>query len=194
MPLLFISLYSVILITLVWARYCYFDLGSSDSKIAARIYDPLVGIHIIASYYYSNAFTPSSSLRTWLSIFILLLGGALFVHSARTAKKLDFAFSDQVSTLIIKGPFAIVRHPFYISYMLIWLSSSLLFNSTLLWITLFLLIAFYIFSAKREEEVILKSSYSREYRIYRNRVGMFLPRILQWKNWILEILRKLKNS
>ena len=94
-----------------------------------------------------------------------------------TAKTLDFAFSNEVGSIVTTGPFKIVRHPFYTSYMLAWFASSFLFNSLLLWITLLYLVAFYYLSAKKEEGVILKSVYSKEYENYVRNVGMFLPRI-----------------
>jgi protein-S-isoprenylcysteine O-methyltransferase Ste14 len=106
---------------------------------------------------------------------------ALFWWSIRTARALDFAFSERAGSIVIKGPFSLVRHPFYVSYMAAWLGSSILFSSPILWITLFILGAFYYLSARREEAVFLRGSQAEQYLHYQRNVGMFLPRISRWK-------------
>lgn len=190
-----LALYSLTIVSLVWARFRFFEFRSEDhqDKRVAWIYDPLAGLHIVVSYYFFLTVTSMPILKAVFSILALMTGELLFVCSVRTAKHLNFAQSSNSSSLVENGPFSVVRHSLYLSYSLIWLSSTLLFNSALLWITLGSLIAFYIFSAKREEQAILSSRYSREYMNYKNRVGMFLPRISQWISWILELSTKPKS-
>ncbi len=190
MRFLLITLYSLTIVSLVWARYRFFELKSDVSRRIAWFYDLMAGLHITFSYFYLLTKAEASIARISVSIALLVLGTLLFFLSIKSARHLNFALSDESNSIVDQGPFALVRHPLYLSYSLIWLSSTILFNSTLLWITLGTLIAFYIFSAKREEEAILRSSYSREYRNYKLRVGMFLPRISQWKSLILKLLAK----
>jgi protein-S-isoprenylcysteine O-methyltransferase Ste14 len=145
------------------------------------MYDLAVAIQILFTIYYMTNAAGLSPLLVYISFFLYLSGLLIFWWAILTAKSLDFAFSDRVGSIVTSGPFKIVRNPFYISYILVWLSSSLLFNSPALWISLFYLIAFYILSARKEEKVILRSVYSEEYENYVQAVGMFLPRIKKWK-------------
>lgn len=108
---------------------------------------------------------------------------SIFWWAVNTAKGLDFAFSAHIEKLLTVGPYAIVRHPFYLSYTIGWMTSSFLFNNSILWITLGYMMAYYYLAAKSEEEAILASEYSEEYRLYSQNTGMFLPRIKKWKSY-----------
>ncbi|MBT8147404.1 MAG: hypothetical protein KJN90_11160, partial [Gammaproteobacteria bacterium] len=91
-----------------------------------------------------------------------------------------------VGTLITNGPFKFVRHPFYTSYIVIWATNTILFNSILLWISFIALVVFYYRSALKEERLILRSEFEEDYIEMRRNVGMFLPRIAQWNRWHLK--------
>ncbi|MEX0618683.1 MAG: isoprenylcysteine carboxylmethyltransferase family protein [Pseudohongiellaceae bacterium] len=179
--------------SLIWARFRFFTIGSTKSRLSSYLYDPVVAVQIISTYYFLLTFNGSS----WYAIagvaVVYLFALAFFWWSIVTANELNFAFSPNAGMVITNGPFALIRHPFYGSYSLVWLSSTLLFNSWVLWITLVYLVAFYFTSAKDEEKVILESSLAKEYRTYSENTGMFLPRIKQWKSWILELSKKKKK-
>ena len=193
MQLVLLCSFSLSIASLVWARFCVFRIGSKREQLAAYIYDPIAVIHIFFSFY---NFAISSDIPDFLevsSLLLLMLGAILFTSSLLTTRTLQFASSGKNSAIIKSGSFHIVRHPFYVSYSCTWLATSILFNSLILWITLSSLLAFYAFSAKREEEAILRSNYSREYENYKSEVGMFFPRYTQWKHWTLRLLLK-KNK
>ncbi len=173
-------LYGLIVASLIWGRFRFFKVSGGTPRVSVVLYDFAVAIQILVTFYYmiSTAYVPP--LLVYFCSALYLLGLLLFWWAIVTAKSLDFAFSDKVGSIITTGPFKIVRHPFYVSYILVWFSSSLLFNLAILWITLFYLIVFYFLSASKEEKVILKSVYSTEYEKYIKNVGMFLPRISKW--------------
>ncbi|MFT7470578.1 MAG: protein-S-isoprenylcysteine O-methyltransferase Ste14 [Kiritimatiellia bacterium] len=141
-----------------------------------------MGIQILTTLYsfYYTPDIPILASSLWLAA--LLLSISLFWWAISTARKLDFAFSKNVGDLLTSGPYAVVRHPFYASYILLWASTTILFNSVFLWFTLLYLVTFYFMSARDEEKVIMSSEHSKEYFEYRQRVGMFLPRIRKWKS------------
>ena len=172
-----IVLYIAIVLSLIWARLRFFKMTSGTPRLSALLYDATVATQIITTLILMFTTSGKSLPLVAASIFLYALSLFLFWWSIFTAKKLDFAFSNEVGSIVTTGPFRIVRHPFYSSYILAWLSSTFLFNSLILWITLAYLIAFYFLSARKEEGVILKSVYSKEYRKYIQNVGMFLPRI-----------------
>ena len=168
--------------SLIWARLRFFSTQAVETTNWVRLYDPIVGIQILTTlynFYYTPDITVLAS-SIWLAA--LLLSMSLFWWAILTARKLDFAFSKNVGDLLTSGPYAVVRHPFYASYILLWTSTTILFNSVFLWFTLLYLITFYFMSARDEEKVILSSEHSKEYFEYRQRVGMFLPRIIKWKS------------
>ncbi len=179
---LLVLVYITIIVSFIWARFRYFTFQSSRSRISSLLYDPVIGIHVSATLYFLIATPSTCSPINAISLVLYILCLALFWWSVVTTEHLEFAFSDHVGKVVTTGPFAYVRHPFYLSYTLVWFGSSILFDSIFLWITLIYLTTFYLTSAKTEEEVYLKSEYSREYRDYSQKVGMFLPRITLWKN------------
>ncbi|MFT6825194.1 MAG: protein-S-isoprenylcysteine O-methyltransferase Ste14 [Pseudohongiellaceae bacterium] len=168
--------------SLIWARLRFFNTQSTEVTVWVRLYDPIVGIQILTTLYnfYYTPDIPILASSVWLAA--LLFSISLFWWAISTARKLDFAFSKNVGDLLTSGPYAVVRHPFYASYILLWASTTILFNSVFLWFTLLYLVTFYFMSARDEEQVILSSEHSKEYFEYRQRVGMFLPRITKWKS------------
>ncbi|MCB1648746.1 MAG: isoprenylcysteine carboxylmethyltransferase family protein [Pseudomonadales bacterium] len=177
MMIILLVLFVAIVLSLIWARFFFFKMTSGTPRLSALLYDAIVATQIITTLVFM--FTQSGKSLPLLVAGIFLYSASLlfFWWAIFTAKKLDFAFSNQVGNIVTTGPFRIVRHPFYTSYILSWFSSALLFNSLILWITLLYLIAFYFLSARKEEGVILKSVYSDEYKKYIQNVGMFLPRM-----------------
>jgi len=155
---------------------------SNSSRIGRLLYDPAVAIHMTMTYYQFFTVQEIGSTKSIIGMIFYAIGLTLFWWANITAKKLEFAFSSNVGNIVTTGPFAIIRHPFYTSYIFVWLSSTILFNSSTLWTTLFFLVAFYVSAAVSEERVILRSQRSREYREYSQHVGMFLPRKKIWKN------------
>jgi protein-S-isoprenylcysteine O-methyltransferase Ste14 len=78
--------------------------------------------------------------------------------------------------LIKNGPFGIIRHPLYVSYILILAGLGLIFLSYWLLIpTLFIIIGIYP-TAKAEEETLIEQ-FGEEYIEYKRKVGMFFPEL-----------------
>lgn len=170
-------LYIAIVLSLIWARLQFFKMTSGTPRLSALAYDAMVATQIITTLLLMITTSGKYLPLVAASICLYALSLVLFWWSIFTAKSLDFAFSNEVGSIVTTGPFRIVRHPFYVSYILAWLGSTFLFNSLILWVTLGYLMVFYFLSARKEERVILKSVYSTEYRKYIQNVGMFLPRI-----------------
>ena len=174
-------IYTTIIVSFVWARFRFFRIAQETPSGITKLYDPFVAVHIAIAYVHIFSEPIIFSPLSVLSVLLFLSALFLFWWSIVTAKVLGFALSDKIARLLVTGPYAWVRHPFYTSYTLVWVGGSILFNSMTMWITLLYLIAFYYRVAIGEENIILKSQYSREYEAYREKVGMFLPRITKWK-------------
>jgi len=80
--------------------------------------------------------------------------------------------------LIKEGPFAVIRHPLYVSYIFILAGlSSVLLTYWLLIPTLFMIIGIYP-TAKDEEEILIEQ-FGDGYREYKKKVGMFSPKLFR---------------
>lgn len=73
------------------------------------------------------------------------------------------------------GPYAHVRHPFYLSYIMFWISTALIAGGWQ-WGPALILILWYIRIAQGEERRFRSSALATVYDTYRGRTGMLLPR------------------
>jgi len=169
------SLYLANIGSLIWARFFFFKIKSKVSRRISYLNDPAVAVQIIFTCYYF--YTGEVSVIAALCCALLYATSlALFWWSIKTAGKLDFAAGSNPGSLLTKGPYAIARHPFYLSYSAIWITSTLLWNDLTLWVSLTVLLYIYVSSAKAEENEILQSVLSNEYIEYKKTTGMFWPK------------------
>jgi protein-S-isoprenylcysteine O-methyltransferase Ste14 len=174
-------LYLMIFISLVWGRFFFFSMSGGTPRLLAYSYDVAVAVQMIFTVYGFLYVMGITKTFSYLACVLYMVSLVIFWSSIATAKSLDFAFSKKVGDIVTTGPFGLFRHPFYVSYMIAWWTSTLLFNSIIMWISALFLTFFYVVSARREESVILASAQSEKYKIYQTNVGMFLPRIIRWK-------------
>jgi protein-S-isoprenylcysteine O-methyltransferase Ste14 len=120
---------------------------------------------------------PTGRMAGCAAVLAAALG--LFGWAARTnrSRPLPLAFSGLVPPHVqTGGPYALVRHPFYVSYLMAfaggWIAAG----------TAWLLPVFgfglwtYWSAARREEQGLRSGPLGEAYRDYAGRVGMFLPR------------------
>ena len=74
------------------------------------------------------------------------------------------------------GPYRYVRHPFYLTYMVAFVGVAVAFPSLVVSVVCALNIGLFVYMAIDDERVLAGSSLAVDYRAYRRRVGMFLPR------------------
>ena len=109
-------------------------------------------------------------LRLPMAIIVFVLAGYL----AKASLKIVFDEVREKPEVISKGVFRFVRHPMYLSAILLYLSFlifKLSLASLLVWIVTFL---FYHFIAKYEEKLLLEQ-FGEEYEKYRRSVPMWIP-------------------
>ena len=107
-------------------------------------------------------------------IGILLL--CLSAYCAWSGLRIVFGEVRETPSVIRKGVFGVVRHPIYLSEVLLYLglfmlSMSLAAGAILLWATAFL---YYL---SRYEERLLLKRFGDDYRSYAREVGMWIPRL-----------------
>ena len=111
-----------------------------------------------------------------------LLAGAslLFVAAwdASRCTRLGVALAPHApATLLRRGPYSLVRHPFYVSYVLGLLGLALLLQTW--WAAGFsaALVPLYVTAAMQEERLIAGSPLREQYASYSRAVGRFVPRL-----------------
>lgn len=125
------------------------------------------------------AASPVPARRMLVAGAILAAALALFAWAAWTnrERKLMLAFAHHVPDHVqTSGPYRLVRHPFYASYLLAFLGGAVAAGTP--WIAPAVLAgAVTYWRAARQEEASFETSpVAESYRRYARRVGMFFPR------------------
>jgi protein-S-isoprenylcysteine O-methyltransferase Ste14 len=93
---------------------------------------------------------------------------------------LSAAFSPDLPThLVQRGPYRVIRHPFYASYLLMWTAAVPASADWRVLITVAFMIAVYISAARAEERKFSNSALAGAYREYRSRTGLLVPNPLK---------------
>jgi protein-S-isoprenylcysteine O-methyltransferase Ste14 len=111
---------------------------------------------------------------------ILALGSLLLYEwTRRTVIDRNFyiALSGEVPGAVCDaGPYRYVRHPFYLSYMLAFVAVAVAFPSLVVAGVCVFNIGLFVYMAVDDERVLFASPLGADYKSYKTRVGMFLPR------------------
>lgn len=97
---------------------------------------------------------------------------------ATRQRRLTLAFSqDQPTFLVDRGPYRLIRHPFYTAYVIYWWSGA--FETLSVWCSLAAmgLTAVYVIAAVKEERKFAASHLATEYAAYRGRAGLMWPKL-----------------
>jgi protein-S-isoprenylcysteine O-methyltransferase Ste14 len=142
----------------VLKRYPNLDLFSHD---AGHLWNTLLGWKI------NPHFDPLHLLSN-----LLILGGFILLSASWNV----LYKAQRAHTLATTGPYAYVRHPQYVGFILIML--GFLFQwPTLITLVMFpILVTMYVKLASREEREVLKE-FGEEYRHYMDSTPAFIPRI-----------------
>jgi protein-S-isoprenylcysteine O-methyltransferase Ste14 len=80
-------------------------------------------------------------------------------------------------SLVDVGPYRYVRHPFYVSYIILWGGWALATWSPWAIVPLAVMVGIYVYAARDEERKFGLTEMAADYAAYRKRVGFFFPRI-----------------
>ncbi len=132
-----------------------------------------------AEFSFGWTFHPSAPVLIQIIGLIFFYSGAMtyFLHLVFAGKYIQPSNSGTFAEhkLVDRGPFAVVRHPLYVSYVLI--SGGLCLTLMSFWylIPTALVLAGIYPTAKAEEDALLEQL-GDKYAEYRKRVGMFIPK------------------
>ena len=137
-------------------------------------------IYLINTFYGLFYFNHNSNNLYLLAISIAMLtsSAALFFycHYYHKYNQLTLAFcEDQPVHIISNGPYKYVRHPYYLAYLMTFLSIVVINVSIIALVLFLLLFTVYYYAAKFEENKFLNSKLGLEYADYMSRTHMFIP-------------------
>ena len=117
------------------------------------------------------------SVRLPIGITLLSLAGYL------AGKGLSIVFGDKTHKLSViqKSVFSVVRHPVYLSEILLYLG-LLVLNMSLAALSVWISAIIFLHYISRYEEYLLIKRFGEEYKQYMRRVPMWIPRIRRSKN------------
>jgi protein-S-isoprenylcysteine O-methyltransferase Ste14 len=123
----------------------------------------------------------SVPLPTWMRWFGLGLSAAAVVTFYWTLSNLgpnltDTVVTRRVHSLVMRGPYRWVRHPFYGCVTMLILSLALMASNWFLLVTGAAVVALLVIRTRKEEELLV-ARFGDSYRGYMARTGRFLPKL-----------------
>lgn len=120
----------------------------------------------------------------WTLVATLAYLGSLALYwwtiSVNRKTPLSAAFSPDTPTHLVQhGPYRVIRHPFYASYLLMWTAAVPASADWRLLITVLFMIAVYVSAARAEERKFSNSALAGAYQEYRSRTGLLVPNPLK---------------
>ena len=116
----------------------------------------------------------------WAGVVLGITGGLLLVVTFRTLGKnlTDTVVTRAEHTLVTRGPYRWVRHPFYLATALAVVANSLVTANWFLALTGGGLFGLLVLRTRTEEEKLIER-FGEDYSEYMERTGRFLPRLFQ---------------
>jgi protein-S-isoprenylcysteine O-methyltransferase Ste14 len=120
---------------------------------------------------------PLTAWLRWTGVALGFLGGSLLVWTLRSIGKnlTDTVVTRREHTLVTRGPYRWVRHPFYDAVALSVVANALVAANWFLLAGGILTLALIVLRTGREEDRLV-ARFGDAYRDYRARTGRFLPR------------------
>ena len=121
---------------------------------------------------------PLAPVNGAVAAFVLLCSVSLYEWARRTIRERRFhiAFSGEVPEAVCdSGPYAYVRHPVYLSYLLAFLALPIAFPRLPALAVLLFNLGLYVLAARDDERSLAESDLAESYAAYRVRTGMFVP-------------------
>lgn len=140
-----------------------------------------VGVAFAVTHFFALILIGSAGPRWAAAGIVMYVAAALLFLSAlesarRVALPRTLVDDPMPKALITTGPFAVVRHPFYIAYSLAWMAAPVATHGPMIALFGAIAVATYIVAARREER-LLEAHFGDAYRAYRSKSGALVPSI-----------------
>ena len=121
---------------------------------------------------------PIPAWARWMGAALAPLGAGLLVWTFRTLgpNLTDTVVTRRSHTLVTRGPYRFIRHPFYDSAAVLVVATSLMMANWFVLLTGALVFVLLAVRSRTEEDQLL-ARFGDSYRAFRSRTGRFLPRM-----------------
>lgn len=161
----------------IWATRHHFYSETMPAGAA------IIAVAVISTWAYFSVLTMTGNQPIELVAFGLLVviaSAALFWQAveATRAARLRYVFDPKAPhRLVTEGPYRLVRHPFYTSYIMLWMGWGIATASLTAILPVLFFIVAYGLAARREEASFAGSPLAAQYEDYRNAVGFMVPKL-----------------
>lgn len=175
LPSLYILVCATVFGTFIWATNGHFLQGTKT------IATYLIYLFSVATFVFGAVSAFRNTSTPWqigLGLLLSTLGAALFWWTIQMTRAQGFylAYAKESPTAFVTtGPYMLVRHPFYVAYLLFWLGMLV---AAPWWPTLgclLILLYLYIVAARGEEMKFEQTEFAEEYRKYKESVRFMIP-------------------
>lgn len=170
---------TICFLTFTWAVKWHF--ASPKVPTGMQILS-LVSLFNFCLYLWSIVVSAPELHAIYFAITLQLISLAVFAKAISDTKHSNFRliFDEHEPELVQQaGIYSHIRHPFYLAYILFWISCA----ASSSWLSVRIISAAicctYVVGAVIEERRFQASPASSSYRAYRSKTGMFFPRILR---------------
>ena len=121
---------------------------------------------------------PAADWLRWVGVGLGLLACGLLDWTLHHLGKnlTDTVVTREEATLVTSGPYRWVRHPFYVTVLLLLVSATLITANWFIGLLSIFICAFFVLRTPLEEQKLIER-FGDDYRAYARRTGRFLPRI-----------------
>jgi protein-S-isoprenylcysteine O-methyltransferase Ste14 len=158
----------------------FVDSRTGNPKLRA-LQDMGVGVAVL---HFGVLLTRGSAGPNWAVAAIAMYVAAtlLFLAALEAARRVPLPRTlvddPPPRALITAGPFAVIRHPFYVAYTLAWLAAPVATHGPVVTALALGAVAVYVVAARREERQ-LEERFGDAYRTYRAGTGWVLPPLMR---------------
>jgi protein-S-isoprenylcysteine O-methyltransferase Ste14 len=172
---------SVSVLSFAWARRYFFVTADATPKLRKGL-GPLGTIFAIFVLSSLSLHGEAAGENSWVALLLFCASLVLFWWAVRVyrGQRPLIAYSGHgLADLVTDGPYHLVRHPFYLAYMLFWLAGAVAVPNLVTILAVVVMGYLYVQAARGEEAQILNSHLGPIYEAYRQRTGMFFPRFIR---------------
>ncbi|MFH2050250.1 MAG: isoprenylcysteine carboxylmethyltransferase family protein [bacterium] len=148
-------------------------IGDIGQIILACIF---IAVWILDTFFMKYSIFLNDYIPIWvripIGIFLIIISGYLVLKS----HAIVFGKVREVPSVIDISVFSVVRHPMYLSELVLYLG-LLIFSISLIASVIFCMIFWFLTIIARYEEKLLLKRFGKDYENYMKKISMWLPRI-----------------
>ena len=157
-----------------------FSKGAGDELVPSLVLLDFIMGGTLTTWMLGLFYLPIATINGIAAAVLLVISVGLYEWARHTIWRLRFgiAFAEQVPEAVCsEGPYRRVRHPIYFSYLVAYLAVLVALPHWLTATVLGVNIALFVYAAHDDERNFAASALAADYAAYRERTGMFLPRL-----------------